>query len=69
VDRVFDRFWRADHARGHKPGSAGGSGLGLAIVQALTAAQGGSVAADNVAGRGARFTVTLPVRSTADHGR
>ena len=60
LSRVFDRFWRADDARGHRPGSAGGSGLGLAIVQALTAAHGGQVTAENAPGRGARFTVTLP---------
>ena len=33
ADKVFDRFWRADAARGHRHGTAGGSGLGLAIVR------------------------------------
>jgi two-component system OmpR family sensor kinase len=64
LTHAFDRFWRADDARHHRPGAAGGSGLGLAIVDAITAAHGGSVQATNVAGRGARFTVTLPAANT-----
>ena len=49
LDKVFDRFWRADEARG-KPGS----GLGLAIVQRVAEEHGGSARASNAAdgGRG-----------------
>ena len=52
---VFDRFYRAQDARGTP-----GAGLGLAICRALVEAQGGSIAADEAPGGGARFTVLLP---------
>jgi two-component system OmpR family sensor kinase len=57
LNHVFDRFYRADPSRSRR---SGGSGLGLAIVEAIVTAHGGSVAASNVEGGGARVTVTLP---------
>ncbi len=59
--KVFDRFWRADQARGHRHGSVGGSGLGLAIVQAIVMSHGGTVTAGNVNGHGARFSMSFPL--------
>jgi signal transduction histidine kinase len=56
TDRVFERFYRADPAR-----SGNGSGLGLAIVRELAEAHGGAAHAENVAPRGARVSVILPV--------
>jgi two-component system, NtrC family, sensor kinase len=38
----------------------GGTGLGLAISYAIVRDHGGSISAENVAGRGAAFTVILP---------
>jgi signal transduction histidine kinase len=58
-DRVFERFYRADPAR-----TAGGSGLGLAIVRDLARAHGGTAHAENLAPRGARVSVVLPVVPT-----
>ena len=52
---IFDRFYRAQGARG-----TSGAGLGLAICRGLVEAQGGSIAAADAAGGGARFTVLLP---------
>jgi two-component system sensor histidine kinase MprB len=49
---VFDRFYRADAARGMP-----GSGLGLAIVRQAAEAHGGEVRAENAAGGGAVVTV------------
>jgi two-component system OmpR family sensor kinase len=56
-DALFERFWRAE--AGRKQGKAG-AGLGLAIVAGIVAAHHGEVHAENAAGGGARFTVTLP---------
>jgi two-component system OmpR family sensor kinase len=59
LDRVFQRFHRADLSRSRR---SGGSGLGLSIVQAIVDAHGGTVDAENDPGGGARFTVRLPKR-------
>jgi len=56
--RVFERFYRADDARGR---AQGGTGLGLAIVASIVEAHGGSVELDTAVGRGARFSVLLPL--------
>ncbi len=57
LERVFERFYRADRG----PNRRMGSGLGLAIVAELAAAMGGSVRAESPlgAGGGSRFVVTL----------
>jgi signal transduction histidine kinase len=54
-ERAFDRFSRADPARGH-----GGAGLGLAIVDLVARAHGGSVGLSDRAGGGADVWLTLP---------
>ncbi len=61
MDRVFDRFWRADPSR--KAGE-GGTGLGLAISKAIAEAHGGTIRCESASG-GATFIVELPHR--ADH--
>ncbi len=55
LDKVFDRFWRADDARG-KPGS----GLGLAIVQRVAEEHDGSARASNAPDGGAVVSLELP---------
>ena len=62
ASRVFERFYRADQARGRR---TGGSGLGLAIVQGLVAAHGGTVSLDTAPGHGATFRITLPLAPEA----
>lgn len=61
LERVFERFFRADNAR---RSSTGGSGLGLAIVKAMVEAHGGRIWAENVPGGGARFIFSLPLNPT-----
>jgi signal transduction histidine kinase len=62
LDRIFERFYRADtHSAARTRGpSGGGTGLGLAIARDLARAQGGELTAENTDKGGARFTLTLP---------
>lgn len=61
--KVFERFYRADASRRRGDG-AGGSGLGLSIVASVAAAHGGTAEVRSTPGRGAVFTVRLPVEGT-----
>ena len=62
-DELFDRFWRADPARGR---GRAGAGLGLAIVAAIVPAHGGRAQAADAEGGGAQFTVVLPLLGDDD---
>lgn len=57
VDRVFDRFWRADPSRQR---TTGGTGLGLAIATEDAIAHGGELAVWSELGQGSCFRLTLP---------
>jgi two-component system, OmpR family, sensor kinase len=59
LDRIFERFYRADLSR-TPHAETSGTGLGLSIVRAITEVHGGSARARNRPGGGAEFTVTLP---------
>lgn len=68
LKRMFDRFYRADAARGRKGGHAG---LGLAIVKAIATMHGGQVQARCEPGR-VRIGWVLPgaeISSAADPGQ
>ena len=59
VDRIFERFYRADQARSR---STGGTGLGLAIVKHIATNHGGRVDVSSTLGGGSTFTLRLPAR-------
>ncbi len=61
LQRIFERFWRADPARSRM----GGSGLGLSIAQSLVVAQGGRIWVESAPGQGSTFRFTLPVARRA----
>ena len=67
-ERVFDRFFRGDPARGTDPGGHRGSGLGLAIARGIAERHGGTLElldpdeapGPASAGSGAHFRLWLP---------
>jgi signal transduction histidine kinase len=65
LPHLFERFYRADGARGR---SSGGTGLGLAIAQAICRAHGGEISVISAPDQGATFLVTLPGGAHADAG-
>jgi two-component system sensor histidine kinase MtrB len=57
VERVFDRFWRADPSRTR---TIGGTGLGLSIALGDARLHGGRLEVWSELGRGSHFVLTLP---------
>ncbi|MCW2607272.1 MAG: phoR, partial [Frankiales bacterium] len=57
LERVFERFYRADPARSR---ATGGTGLGLAIVKHVVSNHGGEVSVWSAPGQGSTFTLRLP---------
>ncbi len=60
LERIFERFYRADEARSRR---TGGTGLGLSIVKHATQRHGGEVRVWSRPGRGSTFTMRLPLAS------
>lgn len=54
LPHIFERFFRADAARG-----GSGAGLGLSIAQAIAQAHRSDIAVESAPGQGARFTVVF----------
>lgn len=57
LDRIFERFYRVDRARG---GKIRGTGLGLAMVKHLVKGLGGKITVDSELGKGTTFRIFIP---------
>jgi signal transduction histidine kinase len=60
LTRLFERFYRGDHAR-----SSRGTGLGLAIVKHIVAAAGGTVEARSERGAGLEIRCSFPTSGSS----
>jgi two-component system phosphate regulon sensor histidine kinase PhoR len=58
LPRIFERFYKADRARG-----IGGTGLGLAVVKHTVEAHGGTVSVQSELGHGSTFSFSVPAAS------
>ena len=58
IDRIFERFYRADRGRDRR---TGGTGLGLAIVRHVVENHGGEVKVESREGEGSVFRICLPI--------
>ncbi|MGD1920450.1 MAG: sensor histidine kinase, partial [Pleurocapsa sp.] len=57
LDKIFERFWRADKSRSYQSSR---SGLGLAIVKEIIRLHHGKVSVDSQLGKGSNFTLIFP---------
>lgn len=66
LSHSFERFYRAEPARGRESGNAG---LGLSIAQGLVETMGGQTGATSAPGQGTTIWLTLPRACLLGHGR
>ncbi len=59
IPHIFQRFWRADEARGKK--TTEGYGIGLSIAKSIVEMHNGKIAVASKVNEGTTFTVTLPI--------
>ena len=60
IPHIFDRFYRADQSR--SKGKVAGFGLGLSLAKKIIEIHKGSVKVNSALGKGAAFTIKLPLK-------
>lgn len=60
LDKIWQRFYQADNARG----AESGAGLGLTMVQQIALIHGGQVKVDSIEGAGSCFTLRFPAENS-----
>ncbi len=62
VDRIFEKFFRADST----DSAVSGTGLGMTIVKSIVEAHGGKILVQSARGKGTTVTFTLPMVQAED---
>lgn len=60
LDKIFERFYRADESRAR---DTGGYGLGLSIAKTIVNSHNGTITAQSILNKTTTFTVTLPTKT------
>jgi signal transduction histidine kinase len=63
-EKIFERFYRADAARGR---DRGGAGLGLAIARWILQQHRGSIRVQDASIQGSDFIVEIPLAENPEH--
>jgi PAS domain S-box-containing protein len=62
LERIFDKFYRADST----DTAVGGLGMGMSIVKAIVDGHGGELQIESTLGQGTYVTMTLPLKPESD---
>ncbi|WP_439581605.1 hybrid sensor histidine kinase/response regulator transcription factor [Dyadobacter bucti] len=63
TERIFDCFYQSDHHRDH---NRYGTGIGLHLVKQLVELHGGKIRAENMADKGCRFVIEMPLEEVSN---